>query len=168
MFYKSLIWIDFTLIGFVFIFFIRGLLRGFNKEVFSLLFWILASWVGLTFNHEFSVFLGTVISHPIARIGTSFIALFIITLSVGSLISLLVSLLTKNTKLTFMGRLGGMVLGGVRGAILVTVVVILAGLTPLPKDSWWTESTVLPPFQILAVWLRDHISSDMAKYINYR
>jgi membrane protein required for colicin V production len=80
----------------------------------------------------------------------------------------LVSLLTKNTKLTFMGRLGGMVLGGVRGAILVTVVVILAGLTPLPKDSWWTESTVLPPFQILAVWLRDHISSDMAKYINYR
>jgi len=29
-----MIWIDFTLIGLVFIFFVSGLLRGFTKEVF--------------------------------------------------------------------------------------------------------------------------------------
>ncbi len=58
-----------------------------------------------------------------------------------------------------MDRFGGMIFGAVRGMVVVTVVVILAGLTPLPKDSWWTESTVIPPFQLLAVWLRDHLSS---------
>jgi len=163
-----MIWIDFTLIGLVFIFFVSGLLRGFTKEVFSLVFWILAIWVSLMFSREFSGFLESTISHPSARMVASFVALFAITLSLGGLIGFLLSVLAKKTGLTFMDRFGGMVFGGVRGMIVVTVVVILAGLTPLPKDSWWTESTLIPPFQLLAVWLRDHLSSGMAEYISYR
>ncbi|MDI1277225.1 CvpA family protein [Methylobacter sp.] len=163
-----MIWIDFTLIGLIFIFFVSGLLRGFTKEVFSLVFWMLAIWVSLMFSREFSGFLESTISHPSARMVASFVALFAITLSLGGLIGFLLSVLAKKTGLTFMDRFGGMVFGAVRGMIVVTVVVILAGLTPLPKDSWWTESTLLPPFQLLAVWLRDHLSSGMAEYISYR
>lgn len=163
-----MIWIDFTLIGLIFIFFVSGLLRGFTKEVFSLVFWMLAIWVSLMFSREFSGFLESTVSHPSARMVASFVALFAITLSLGGLIGFLLSVLAKKTGLTFMDRFGGMVFGVVRGMIVVTVVVILAGLTPLPKDSWWTESTLLPPFQLLAVWLRDHLSSGMAEYISYR
>jgi membrane protein required for colicin V production len=163
-----MIWIDFTLIGLVFICFVTGLLRGFIKEVFSLTFWILASWVSLSFSSEFSGFLVSAISHPSARMVASFVALFAITLSLGGLIGFLLSVLVKNTGLTFVDRFGGMVFGVVRGMTVVTVVVMLAGLTPLPKDSWWTESTLIPPFQLLAVWLRDHIPSGLAEYISYR
>jgi len=163
-----MIWIDFTLIGLVFIFFVMGLRRGFSKEAFSLGFWILASWVGLTFSREFSGFVEPAISHPSARMVASFAALFAITLSLGGLIGFLLSVLAKDNRLTFMARFGGMLLGVVRGMIVVTVVVILAGLTPLPKDSWWTESTVIPPFQLLAVWLRDHVSLGLAETISYR
>jgi membrane protein required for colicin V production len=163
-----MIWIDFTLIGLVFVCFIIGLLRGFIKEVFSLAFWMLAIWVGLSFSREFSGFLESTISHPSARMSASFVALLAITLGFGGLIGFLLSELSKNTGLTFMDRFGGMVLGVVRGMIVVTVVVILAGFTPLPQDSWWAESKLIPPFQLLAVWLRDHISSGMAEYISYR
>ncbi len=163
-----MIWIDFTLIGLIFVSFVIGLVRGFTKEVFSLAFWILASWVSLSFSPEFSVFLESTISHPSARMLASFVALFAITLSLGGLIGFLLSVLEKKTGLTFMDRFGGMVFGVVRGMIVVTVVVILAGLTPLPKDSWWTESTLIPPFQLLAIWLRDHFSSGLAEYISYR
>ena len=163
-----MIWIDFTLIGLVFVSFVIGLLRGFIKEVFSLAFWILAIWVGLMFSRDFSIFLESTISHPPARMVASFVALFAITLSFGGLIGFLLSVLANETGLSFMERFGGMVFGAVRGLIIVTVVVILAGLTPLPKDSWWTESTLIPPFQSLAVWLRDHFSSGMAEYIIYR
>jgi membrane protein required for colicin V production len=163
-----MIWIDFTLIGLVFVSVVIGLLRGFIKEVFSLAFWILASWVSLRFGREFSGFLESSISHPSARMAASFLALFAITLCLGGLIGFLLSVLAKNTGLTVMDRFGGMVFGVIRGMFVVTVVVILAGLTPLPKDSWWTESTLIPPFQVLAVWLRDHISSGMAEYISYR
>lgn len=163
-----MIWIDFTLIGLVFVSFVIGLLRGFIKEVFSSAFWILASWVSLSFSREFSGFLESTISYPPVRMFASFVALFAITLSLGGLIAFLLSVLAENTRLTFMDRFGGMIFGVVRGIIVVTVVVMLAGLTPLPKDSWWTESTLIPPFQTLAVWLLDHISSGMAEYISYR
>jgi membrane protein required for colicin V production len=163
-----MIWIDFTLLGVIFIFFVIGLLRGFTKEVFSLAFWVLAIWVSLMFSRDFSGFLEPSVSHLPARMIASFVALFAITLSFGGLIGFLLTILAKKAGLTFMERFGGMVLGIVRGLIVVTVVVILAGFTPLPKDSWWTESTLIPPFQLLAVWLRDHFSSGMAEYIIYR
>lgn len=153
-----MIWIDFTLIGLVFIFLIIGLLRGFTKEVFSLVFWMLASWVGLSFYGEFSGFLKSAVSHPSARMVASFAALFAITLSLGGLIGLLLGVLTNQVRLTFLACFGGMVLGVARGMILVTVVVILAGFSPLPNDSWWTESSLIPPVQLLANWLRDHVS----------
>lgn len=163
-----MIWVDFTLIGLIFIAIVTGLLRGFIKEVFSLGFWILASWVSLRFSREFSGFLVSAISHPSARMLVSFVALLAITLGLGGLIGFLLSVLAKNNKLTFMDRFGGMVFGVIRGIIMVTVIIILAGLTPLPKDSWWTESTLIPPFQLLAVWLRDHMSLGIAEYIKYR
>ena len=163
-----MIWVDFTLIGLIFIAIVTGLLRGFIKEVFSLGFWILASWVSLRFSREFSGFLVSAISHPSARMLVSFVALLAITLGLGGLIGFLLSVLAKNNKLTFMDRFGGMVFGVICGLIMVTVIIILAGLTPLPKDSWWTESTLIPPFQLLAVWLRDHMSLGIAEYIKYR
>lgn len=163
-----MIWIDFTLIGLVFISVVLGLLRGFIKEVFSLSFWILASWVSLRFSREFSVFLVSAISPPSARMLASFVALFAITLGFGGLIGFLLSALAKNNRLSFMDRFGGMVLGVIRGMVSVTVIVMLAGWTPLPKDSWWKQSTLIPPFQLLAVWLRDHMSLGMAEYIKYR
>jgi membrane protein required for colicin V production len=129
---------------------------------------MLASWVSLRFSREFSGFLESTISHPSARMVASFVVLFAITLILGGLIGFLVSVLAKKSGLTFMERLGGMVIGVVRGMIIVTVVVMLAGLTPLPKDSWWVRSTLIPPFQLLAVWLRDHIPSGLAEYISYR
>jgi membrane protein required for colicin V production len=180
-----MIWIDFTLIGLVFICVVIGLLRGFVKEVFSLAFWMLASWVSLRFTYEFCRigslpiatlpsslavvgFLESIISQPSARMFASFVALFVITLGLGGLIGFLLNVLIEKTGLTFMEHFGGMVFGFVRGMIVVTVVVILAGLTPLPKDSWWSESTLIPPFQLLAVWLRDHLSPNLAGYISYR
>lgn len=164
----NMIWIDFTLISFVFIFLVIGLLRGFGKEAFSLGFWMLASWVGLVFSREFSSFLMSTISHPGARISASFVALFAITLSLGGVIGFLMRVVTKDTKLSFMSRVGGMIFGFIRGLVVVVIVVMLAGLTHLPKDSWWTESVVIPPFQMLALWLRDHLTLGLAESISYR
>jgi membrane protein required for colicin V production len=74
----------------------------------------------------------------------------------------------KTTKLTFTERLGGMIIGVFRGMVIVVVLVMLAGLTALPNDLWWKESKLLPPFQIGAIWLRDHIPSGLAEYVHYR
>jgi len=163
-----MIWIDYVIIGLVFIALIIGLLRGFSLEVFSLVFWMLATGVGLSFSREFSVFLESTISNSLPKIAASFILLFLITLIVGGLIRMLLGEAIKKSELTFTDRFGGMIFGVLHGMVVVVVLVMLAGLTALPDDLWWKESKLLPPFQVCAIWLRDHIPSGLAEYIHYR
>lgn len=162
-----MIWIDYTIIGLILISSIIGLMRGFIKEAFSLFIWMVAIWVGLTFSRECSVLLEDVISYPSARIASAFALLFIVTLILGALISFLLGELVKKTGLTGSDRFAGMIFGVARGLVVVSIVVMLAGLTPLPEDSWWKESTLIPPFQSLAIWLRDHTPSGLTAYVNY-
>jgi len=163
-----MIWIDYAIIGLVFIALIIGLLRGFRLEVFSIAIWVLAIVVSLCFSLEFSVFLESTISHFLTKIVASFTLLILITLFVGHLIRMLLGASIKKTELTFTDRLGGMIFGAVHGMAIVVALVILAGLTALPNDLWWKESQILPPFQLCAVWLRDHIPSKLAEYIHFR
>ena len=162
-----MIWIDFAIIGLVFVSLIIGLVRGFIKEAFSLVTWILGIWVGLSFSREFSGFLEQSISYPSARIAAAFAILFVMTLVLGGLISFLLGVLVNKTGLTGTDRFAGMIFGIVRGMVVVSILVMLAGLTPMPEDSWWKESKLIPPFQTLAIWLRDHVPSGMAGFINY-
>ena len=129
-----MIWIDFAMIGLIIISSIIGLFRGLVKEAFSLISWGLAIWVGLTFSRGFSVYLENVISYPSARIALSFAILFFITLILGSFISYLLGTLVSKTGLTGTDRFLGMIFGVARGVLVVAIMVVLAGLTPLPED----------------------------------
>lgn len=162
-----MIWIDYAIIGLISISSIIGLLRGFIREVFSLVIWMVATWVALTFSREFSGLLEGIIDYPSARIAAAFAILFVITLILGALISYLLGELVKRTGLTGSDRFAGMIFGIARGLIVVAIVIMLGGLTPLPEDSWWKESVLIPPFQSLAVWLHDHIPSSLAGYVKY-
>ncbi len=162
------VWIDYAIAGIIAISAVAGLMRGFIKEAFALLTWIVAVWVGMQYSRDLSPILQHTISYPSARIAVAFAILFFATLILGGLINFLLSQLVEKTGLTGSDRLVGMGFGIVRGAVLVAVLVMLAGLTPLPEDPWWKQSSLIPPFQSLAVWLKDHIPSSLAGHINYR
>jgi membrane protein required for colicin V production len=163
-----MIWIDYAIIALIVISAVIGLFRGLVKEAFSLGIWVLAIWVGLNFSREFSGFLESMISLPSARMTASFAVLFFLTLIIGSLISYLLSALIEKTGLTGSDRFAGMIFGLVRGVVVVALMIMLAGVTPLPQDPWWKESTLIPPMQSVAEWLSQHVPSGMADYIHYR
>ena len=163
-----MIWIDYVIIGLISIGLLKGMLRGFSLEIYSLLLWILATGIGLILSRGFSVFLEASISDTVPKIAASFALLFLITLIVGGLIRLLLGESIKKYNLTFMDYLGGMIIGVIHGMFAVVILVLLAGLTHLPDDLWWKESKLLPPFQIGAIWLRDHIPSRITEFIHYR
>ncbi|MCF6203916.1 MAG: CvpA family protein [Methylococcaceae bacterium] len=162
-----MIWIDYSIIGVILISSIIGLFRGFIKEAFSLIIWVFAIWVGLTFSQEFSQLLEGISSVPSLRVSAAFGILFIITLILGSLVNYLLSELVKKTGLTGSDRFAGMIFGIGRGLVVISIAVMLAGLTPLPEDPWWKESTLIPPFQSLAVWFHDHLPSGVTNYMNF-
>ena len=162
-----MIWIDYAIIGLISISLIIGLFRGLIREAFALVTWGVAFWVGLTFSTPFATLLESVIADPSARMATAFIALFLLTLILGAIINKLLSVLIDKTGLTGTDRMAGLIFGIARGVFLIVILVMLAGLTPLPESSWWKESELLPLFQSLAVWLKLHMPDGMASYLNY-
>jgi membrane protein required for colicin V production len=162
-----MIWIDYSIIGVVVFSLLIGIARGFIKEVLALATWCVAIWIGLNFSRPFAALLETQISHPSARIGAAFGILVIVTLILGALIGFLLNELVKKTGLSGTDRFIGMFFGVARGLLVVSILVLLAGLTPLPEDPWWKESQLIPHFQKLALWLRNYIPSGLAGYINF-
>ena len=165
---EKMIWVDYAVSVLVIASALIGLLRGFVKEAFALVTWVIAIWVGMQYSRDFAVLLQDTISYPSARIAASFGLLFFMTLILGALISFILNQLIEKTGLTGSDRLLGMLFGIIRGAVLVSLMVMLAGITPLPEDPWWKQSLLIPPFQSLAIWLKDHIPSGLMGYIHYR
>jgi membrane protein required for colicin V production len=64
-----------------------------------------------------------------------------------------------------MERLGGCVVGAMQGIVITSIIVFLSGLTSMPQNLWWHESSLLPSFQILAIWLHDHVAQQMANVV---
>ena len=154
--------IDYVIIAIVVISLLIGLLRGFVKEILSLLAWIVAIWVGLTFSRSFSVLLETLIEFPPARIAIAFVILLLLTLIVSGFINYFADLLLEKTGLTGIDRLLGLFLGVARGGIVIALLVMLAGLTPAPEQPLWQKSNLIPYFKDLAFWLRKQIPPEIA------
>jgi membrane protein required for colicin V production len=165
---NQMIWIDYAITGLVFIYLVIGLARGGGKEILSLLSWFLALGVGWCFALEFSDLLTAAIKTPPARIAVSFACLLVITRIFTSFILFLMTEGITRASVTFTGHFFGMLVGAIRGLVIVAAIILTAGLTNLPKDLWWRESKLIPPFQSSAVWLRDTIPSGIAGYIRFR
>ena len=164
---NSLIWVDYVIIGIIFISALIGLFRGLVKEAFSLGTWIVSIIIAIRFSQPFSVYLVDYIDVPSARIAVAFIVLLLLTLILGAMLSFLVSQIVDKTGLTGTDRFAGLLFGIARGMVVMAVLVLLAGLTPLPQDPWWVESSLIGPFQDLSVWLRELIPEGVTGYFSY-
>lgn len=155
-----MIWVDYVILGIIGLSALISLVRGFVREALSLVIWIAAFWIAWTFFRELAALLDW-FSVPSVRLGISFAILFIVSLVVGALVSFLVGQLVEKTGLSGTDRLIGVLFGATRGALLVAVLVLLAGLTPFPNDPWWQESHLIGYFQELAVWLKTLLPADI-------
>ncbi|MES9870338.1 MAG: CvpA family protein [Sedimenticola sp.] len=161
-----MIWIDYVIIGIIGLSAMISLVRGFISEALSLAVWILAFWVAWTFFRELAVQLDW-FTVPSVRLGAAFAILFIATLMLGALVNFLVGQLVEKTGLSGTDRLIGIFFGAARGAVLIAILVLLAGLTPFPNDPWWKESQLIGYFQELAIWLKTLLPADIGEKFNF-
>ena len=163
----ELTWIDFGLIGVVGLSALMSLLRGFIREALALVGWVAAVWIALTFPEPVAALFREHVSAPSVRMGLAFLVLFVGTLIVSGLLVYFVGLLVDKTGLSSTDRILGVVFGAARGVIIAAILVMLAGLTPMPRDPWWRESSLLPHFQRVAEQLRTLLPPEVAGYINF-
>lgn len=156
---------DWLLLGIVAISLLVGGLRGFVKEVFSLVVWAAAFFVAFQFSGVIAERLAEQVSLPSARVALAFGGLFLLTLLVGGLLTYLVGLLVEKTGLSGSDRLLGAVFGALRGLALVLGLIIIAGFTPVPQDPWWDESRVIQSLMPLAQWAAEFLPVTIHEHI---
>lgn len=133
-------WLDGVLIAIIAISALISLVRGFVKEVLSLVVWVAAFWISVRYTEALAAYGEAYIGSPTIRLVVAFAVLFVSTLLVGALLNYLASVLVGRTGLTGTDRSLGVVFGGLRGVFIVALLVLLAGLTAVPRETWWQRS----------------------------
>ena len=152
-----MIWIDIVITGTIVISALYSLMRGFVREALSLFGWVASFWLAVAFAGDLAESFLSGISVPSLRAAVAFTIIFVLTLVVMTLINKLASQLVKKTGLTGTDRMIGMVFGVLRGFLIVSVLVFLAGFTAMPQDPWWQESIFMDEFHEFALWLRQYV-----------
>lgn len=165
--FAGFIWVDYCILGLVGLSALIGLVRGLVREVFSLALWAVAGWLALNYNHEVSIYLEKLIPLPSARMAVAFLLIFIGILMAGGLVLFLLGKLISSTGLGGTDHLGGLLFGVARGGLIAAILVMLAGVSTLPQDPWWKQSKLIPPFQALAVWLKEQIPSGLVAQVKF-
>lgn len=160
-------WIDLAIIALVVLSALLSLFRGFVKEALALASWLVALWVSMIFYEDLAVVLSQWIAEPSIQNIAAFSILFISVLLLGALINYLASKLVVKTGLALTDRMLGVVFGVARGLIIVAILVLFAGLTPMPQDSWWQSSQLIGYFQEFALWMREYLPEDISENISY-
>ncbi len=156
-------WVDLIIIAIIVISALISLVRGFVKESISLASWVIAGFIALRYFNALADLLEPYIESPTIRSGTGFAILFVCSLIVGAIINFMVSQLVSKTGLSGTDKSLGVVFGAARGVmIVILIVMLLAGLTPMPSESWWKDSTMIEYFVSMAGWIKDLMPDDVA------
>lgn len=144
-----------------------AVLRGFVREVLSLLSWVAAFVAASTFAGTIAPMLPAAIPNDSLRLLAAFLLVFGATLLVMVVITLAVVELVRVVGLGFFDRVLGLAFGLVRGVLVVLTVVLLAGLTRLPEDAGWRDAMLSQPLEALAMAVRPYLPADLARKIRY-
>ena len=166
-----MIWIDYAILAIVGISGVISLMRGFIREALSLTGWIVAFWVAfwiaLAFSGRVATWLDGYVSVPSVRVVIAFAAIFFGVLLVCGIVLRLAGLLVERTGMSGTDRSLGIVFGVLRGIVIVGLLVLLAGLTPLPLDPWWDQSIFLPHFVELVNEIRIFLPPEIQQQIRF-
>lgn len=143
-----------------------GLLRGFVREVLSLVCWIAAFWVAWAWGHTVAGWYAAVLHEPAARLLAGYVSCFVGVLIAGAIVGWILRRLVRGGGLAAGDSVLGMLFGLARGVLLVTFVVLMLSFTALPAQAaWWQRSLLLPTFTDGAHLLAAELPPDVTHYM---
>lgn len=154
-------WVDYTILAMIGLSVFISLIRGFVREALSLATWVVAFWVALSFGSDLGPGLSPYIAHEHLRVIMAFAILFVITLVLGTLVSVLITQVIRKTGLSGMDRLLGVFFGAARGGLLVALLILSASLFAANKEEWWKTSLLIPKVMPMATWLKGYLPENV-------
>lgn len=157
-------WLLLAIVGFSALF---GLMRGFVSVLASLVAWVLAAWVAFRFGAQLGVILAGADEPGTSQVLAGYALGFIGVLVVVGLAGWLVRKLVHSIGLSGLDRLLGLGLGVVRGVFVACALVLLLGLTAMPRERAWQASAVVPVFVPGAHWLGGWLPDWVAQQVDF-
>lgn len=158
---------DFVVITIIAVSALLSALRGFVREVLGLVGWIAAFVAAFTLSGPFSELMVASVPDERLRAVIAFFGVFFATLLFVSLIAMAFSRVLKSAGLGLEDRVLGGAFGFARGLLIVMVLVLVAGLTNLPKQPAWTNAVLSPAFEALAETMKPWLPQALSRYISY-
>lgn len=158
---------DYAVLGVLGLSLLWALFRGLVRELVSMAGWVAAVVLSFMFTTTLARMLpeslGTVLTPVLA-----FLIIFIGTWVASGLVGLALSKLIDAAGLSWTDRLLGALFGLARGLILILVAVMLAGLTPLPREPFWRNAMLSAPLETAVTALKPLLPEGLAQRIRYR
>ena len=159
--------IDWVLLAIVAVSALFGLMRGFVGVAASLVAWVLAGWAAFHFGGGVALMLARDGDPGAGQLFAGYALSFLGVLLVVGLVGWLVRQAVHSVGLSGLDRVLGLALGTVRGAFVASALVLLLGLTALPRDPAWQRSQVVPVFVPGAQWLRGWLPEWVAREVDF-
>jgi membrane protein required for colicin V production len=144
-----------------------SVLRGLVKEILSLLVWLAAFVVANRYGAAMATLLPDAVPAGTMRLVVGFAILFIGTMLLGSLVNLAIAHIIRASGLQIVDRGLGGVFGLARGVLIVMTLVILAGLTDLPRQPVWREAVLSPIAESAVRTVKPWLPNEWARRVNF-
>jgi len=158
---------DFIILGIVLLSAIVGLVRGFLREICSLVTWVLAIWLAWQLGPLLVPYLGGALSKEPYGLWAGRTIIFVLVLVVGAIVGYLVNHFVRLSLFSGLDRMLGFLLGVVRGVVIVALIIILAQVARLDDEGWWQRSRLVPALTPVATLLRamigEYLPADAAQ-----
>ena len=144
-----------------------SIVRGIVREALSLAGWVISYMTAKIFDKDFATVLPSSITDESLRIIISFIAVFLATLILMSMVTMLVSALIRTVGLGTADRFFGALFGLARGLLVVLLLVLSAGLTALPQEQFWQKALFSKPLETGVIMILPWLPHGIVDRINY-
>ena len=142
-----------------------GAMRGLMKEMLSLAGWIIAFYAASAYGVKLAELIP--LSEPSVRLIVAFVGLFIGVRLLMWLLTMTLDSVIVASGLKPVDRSLGSLFGLARGAVIILAVMLVAGMTELPKQTFWQQAVLRPPLQTAALSIKPCLPDAYARYVKF-
>ncbi|WP_455474512.1 CvpA family protein [Bartonella sp. B30(2025)] len=134
-----------------------AMLRGFSREVFSLISWAIAAIATLFFFKPVLPFFEKYLSNKMIALIVTLVTLFIIILVITSLITMKISDFIIDSRIGIIDRAIGFIFGALRGLLIMVISMLLlnALIKPEQQADWLRNAKTKPILETLGTRILD-------------
>lgn len=158
---------DYAVIAIIGLSVLVSMMRGAVKEMLAILGWIAAFYVAKAYSPLLATFLPEGIPTEALKTLIAFVILLIAVLFLNGLLTMAISGVISKVGLGWVNRFLGMLFGFAKGLLISCVLVLLAGLTSLPKEQMWTDAVLSEPLEMLVKSALPWLPESVSKHVKF-